>query len=250
MVFQSLLNAIPSWTQVIIENETKNIIEKSKCNYLTDLISCVHIIQLKCLTSIHVGNRQKKIDISTPNLGTFIHKVYIQAARIIYKNVYLYEVNVPDLQKQRNRHEISKFVETAIVQTIRDSIPTEEIIRSYLDTSVEEEEEITIEPVTEPVKSESVTGGIQETSLGVFERVPDTPPNTANETKPPESLPSIQNLDDTKIPVVSRLTFSDIDTAVDTQGKSMEVRAPKDIDRLEDLSVSRNLQNQLNNLDK
>jgi len=60
MTFQNLLSRVPKWNSVIVEEERKRIIERSGCNYLEDLITCVHIIQLKVLTSIRVGNKQKK----------------------------------------------------------------------------------------------------------------------------------------------------------------------------------------------
>ena len=62
MTFQNLLSRIPKWNNVIIEEERLRIIERSGCEYLEDLITCVHIIQLKVLTCIRVGNKQKKID--------------------------------------------------------------------------------------------------------------------------------------------------------------------------------------------
>ena len=64
MTFQNLLSRVPKWNNIIVEEERKRIIERSWCDYLEDLITCVHIIQLKVLTCIRVGNKQKKIDIS------------------------------------------------------------------------------------------------------------------------------------------------------------------------------------------
>ena len=103
MTFQNLLSRIPKWNNNIIEEERKRIIERSGCDYLEDLITCVHIIQLKILTCIRVGNKQKKIDISIPDVNTFVHKVYIQVARKVYSNVYLFEKNVSPLQNQMNK---------------------------------------------------------------------------------------------------------------------------------------------------
>ena len=45
----------------IIENEYQRILEKSNCNYLGDLLSCVHVIQLKILTCVRAGKKQKNI---------------------------------------------------------------------------------------------------------------------------------------------------------------------------------------------
>ena len=87
MTFQNFLSRIIKWNQAIISDETKRIVQKSGCNYLEDLLTCVHIAQLKILTSVRVGQKQKKIDIDIPKLDGFIHKVYIFLARKIYKNV-------------------------------------------------------------------------------------------------------------------------------------------------------------------
>jgi len=72
MTFQNLISRIPKWNQQIVENERKRICEKSACNYLEDLVTCVHIIQLKVLTAMRVGQKQKKIDINVPNDLYFI----------------------------------------------------------------------------------------------------------------------------------------------------------------------------------
>jgi glycosyltransferase involved in cell wall biosynthesis len=47
--------------------------------------------QLKLLTAMRVGQKQKKININIPKLDDFIHKIYVHVARKIYKNVYLFE---------------------------------------------------------------------------------------------------------------------------------------------------------------
>ena len=90
MTFQNLLNNIPKWSGEIVNTETDRIISSSGCTYLEDLITCVHITQLKALTATRVGIKQKKINIDIPNLSNFIHKTYINVARKVYINVYLF----------------------------------------------------------------------------------------------------------------------------------------------------------------
>ena len=90
MTFQNFLNNIPKWSSEIVENEKQRIITSSACNYLEDLLSCVHITQLKSLTSSRVGLKQKKINIDVPDLCKFIHKTYINVARKVYVNIYLF----------------------------------------------------------------------------------------------------------------------------------------------------------------
>ena len=61
MTFQNFISRIPKWNATIIEVERKRICEKSGCSYLEDLVTCVHIIQLKILTTMRVGHKQKKL---------------------------------------------------------------------------------------------------------------------------------------------------------------------------------------------
>ena len=236
MTFQNLLSRVPKWNSVIVEEEKKRIIERSGCNYLEDLITCVHIIQLKVLTCIRVGNKQKKIDISIPKLDTFVHKIYIHVARKVYMNVYLFEKNVTPLQIQKNNRELELIIQECILTTIRESIPTEDIIRAYMDESVEQEEEVIIENITELDDK-----NIQD-SLENLEKI-EKPKSTLDD-EIPAMVPSIQNLDNN--PVITRLSFNDYDAVLNSDTGNIEnINAPKTIDRLEEISTSRSIQRKL-----
>ena len=159
MTFQNFITRIPKWNPTIIETERKRIVEKSGCNYLEDLVTCVHIIQLKLLTAIRVGQKQRKIDVSIPKIDDFIHKVYINVARKVYKNVYLFEINVPPLQVQKHFRELETIVQECILNTVRDSIPVESILQAYMDQTVEEDvvEEVKEQIIEQPTKKEEDT---------------------------------------------------------------------------------------------
>jgi len=236
MTFQNLLSRIPKWNATIIEDERKRIVERSGCNYLEDLITCVHIIQLKVLTCIRVGNKQKKIDINIPKLDPFVHKVYINSARKLYSNVYLFEKSISPLQTQKNARELEHIIQEAILTTIRESIPTEDIIRAYMDESIEQEEEVFIENVKEPevikpssIEEETIEGASNENEEEKEEVVPVTP--------------TIKNLDNEN--VVTKLTFNDIDSAITVNNEEQHIEAPKTLERLEDISVSRALERKM-----
>jgi hypothetical protein len=240
MTFQNLLSRVPQWNSLIVEEERKRIVERSACNYLEDLITCVHIIQLKVLTCIRVGNKQKKIDISVPKLDNFVHKVYVHTARKIYMNIYLFEKNVTPLQQQKNLRELEVIVQECIMMTIRESIPTEAIIRAYMDESLEQEEEVFIEPVKGTVEADLSSAAAP--SGGAAEE-PTIKAVASDEVVEP-TVPSVQDLDDK--PTVTRLTFNDMDSVL-TEGKSApeEVLASKDPERLEQISAARAMERKL-----
>ena len=224
MTFQNFLSRIPKWNNDIIANERDRIIDRSKCNYLEDLITCVHIIQLKILTCIRVGNKQKQIDISIPKIDDFVHKVYIHTARKLYSNVYLFEKNISPLQQQKNNREMEVIIQECILTAIRDSIPTEEIIRAYMDESVEQEEEVIIENIEEKEEEKPV---VEEEKEEVKEE--------NKEETVPEVVPTIQDKDDKE--VVTRLTFNDIDSILDENDVKKE--EPRSIDDLNNISITK-----------
>ena len=139
MTFQNFLSRVPKWNATIIEEETTRIITQSRCSYLEDLLTCVHITQLKILTSIRVSQKQKKIDMDIPKLSTFIHKCYISYARKLYSNVYLFETGILPLNYQKNMREAELMCQESVLHVIRENMPVEKILRAYIDETVDEE---------------------------------------------------------------------------------------------------------------
>ena len=149
MTFQNLLINIPKWGQGTLDIEQERIVKTSNCNYIEDLISCVHIIQLKALTACRVGIKQRKINVQIPNLSSFIHKVYINAARKIYLNIYLFEKDIPPLQMQKNSRELELIIKEVILNTVRENIPVEDLLKAYLDET--EETDVIVEEKRETI---------------------------------------------------------------------------------------------------
>lgn len=246
MTFQNFIARIPKWNSTIIENETKRILERSNCSYLEDLVTCVHIIQLKLLTAMRVGQKQKKININIPKLDDFVHKVYINVARKIYLNVYLYEIKVAPLQLQKNNRELETIVQECILNTVRDSIPIENILRAYMDETVEEDvvEEIKEQEVEKPAAQVEAEGThISEVQKeDTVPKVDETPSiletqkggsETTSTTTPPSEDKSVL------------LKFNDMDQVLDKHNNEQIVNAPKTIERLEEISTLRNMQRKM-----
>lgn len=230
MTFQNFLARIPKWNPNIVETETKRIVEKSNCGYLNDLISCVHIIQLKSLTCMRVGNKQKKIDINIPSLNDFIHKAYINTARKLYKNIYLYEKNITPLQIQKHNREIELIVREEILNSIRENIPVEDILKVYLDETIEEdvqveekEEIISTDPVEDKEDSDDETSEEKKTE------------KNEKKEKPHEDKLEIEPLEEPK----ETIKFNDIDQAISVDKIIEKIEAPKTEERLEKISNER-----------
>ena len=283
VTFQNFLSRIPKWNQTIIDDETNRILSESNCSYLEDLITCVHICQLKILTTVRVGQKQKRVEIDIPSLQDFIHKVYIETARKLYSNAYLFELNVTPLNTQKNMRECEIIIRECILLVIRDSIPLEQILRNYLDETVEEDVEIQeeiIEP--EPAIEEGAEGSEEAKTDDVGESKTEESSETTTEEvsgiskvseeatleEAPVSsetsivkvdtslgdvldnhLPSTKNTEDEEKEGLEKslaLSFNDVDSVLNMDtNKEESVVAPKDTQTLEDISEERYEQRRL-----
>jgi len=218
MTFQNFISRVPKWNPTIIEAEKKRICDKSHCSYLEDLVTCVHIIQLKILTAMRVGQKQKKIDINIPKLDDFIHKVYINVARKVYKNTYLFEIHIPPLQTQKHNRELEVIVQECILNTLRESIPVEAILKAYMDETVEED-------VREEIKEEYI------------DEIPE------------KNIDGIGNEQNINTNTDSKLRFNDTDYTRDTNNIESTINSPKSIEHLEQLNRQRAEQSRLHDDD-
>jgi hypothetical protein len=274
MTFQNYLSQVPKWSTAIVQTECKRILENSGCSYLEDLLTCVHVIQLKALSCVRVGQRQRKVDIDIPPLEVFVHKVYTNCARKIYTNAYLFESDVPSLQIQKNNRELELIIRECIMNTIRDSIPTEKILRAYMDETEEEDVETKEEVIQVDAGDDDedntennndnteakVDGGngddetkeedkkIEEPEKVDIATMASTinvttddeePKNTKEKEKPStENTLTITKQEDSleSIETPRSLKFNDNDETLTSTGNIEVVNAPKDIVRLEKLS--------------
>ena len=252
MTFQNLLCAVPKWNANIISAERIRIIEKSGCNYLEELIACVHVIQLKILTCIRVANQQKKIDLAIPKVDAFLHMVYINVARKVYSNVYLFDKNVTPLQNQKHRRELELVIQESILAAVRESIPTEEIIRAYL-SEVDMVDELVIQNEELNAKNEviaSTTTPVEVEQPTLESTVEALKESTVIETATPaENLALFfpEKAADATQPATEptkNIQFNDFDMVLTPEGEIKTEHAPKDIQHLELLSLETALKKQ------
>ena len=256
MTFQNFLMRIHKWNNEIVEKETNRIIQDSKCSFLEELLTCVHITQMKILTTMRVSSKQKKIDIDIPSLSIFIHNVYTIVSRKVYKNVYLYEQSVMPLTKQKNMREVEQLVKESIMEAVRNSIPVEQILRSYMEVSMEEDKYEVKEEIVEEVVPDDTP--IQpETTAVVPEQQQATPPATPPvtpvipQTQGISPVPSVEsfsqnmqlpqeggNLSFNNVDNVKYYNSEEVSNAV-SETPTVSEDAPKNIERLEQISEMR-----------
>ena len=133
IIFRQQIEKVPKWNIDMIEHEVDRIIRVSNCDWLEDLITAVFISHTKILASL--GNNSKRVNLTIPKITNFIHKCYINSAREMWKNPYLYDENVSSSEYQRNIKIIENLIEESIEQTIRKALPVKEILKDHFEHS-------------------------------------------------------------------------------------------------------------------
>ena len=226
MTFQNFLMRVPKWNAAIIEQEATRIVERSGCGHIEELITCVHIVQLKMLTCMRAGSKQKKIDIAIPKLSDFIHKVYINSARKVYSNVFLFEKSKQHLQIQKHNRQLELIVKECILNTVRESIPIEHLLKVYMEDEFIEED-------TEVIDTEEIIS--QDPVIEEEEEV-------QQEQEQEQEAAAVIAEADNNATKRQTITFDDIDRVrvlgSDSEQHAEEfINAPKTLERLEEISI-------------
>ncbi len=132
-IFRKQIENVPKWNSDFIENEVDRIIRVSNCDWLDDLITAVFISHTKILASL--GNNSKRVNLTIPKTSNFIHKCYINSAREMWKNPYLFDESVSSSEYQKNIKYIEDLIKESIEHTIRKALPVKEILRDHFEHS-------------------------------------------------------------------------------------------------------------------
>jgi hypothetical protein len=136
-IFQGVLMRVPSWNQNIISQETDRIRKSSKCeDWFDDLVKAVVKSHIVLLTNAFSAKKCKPIQekfhekISVPD---FIHKCYIQCAKSIYNNPYLFwEEGMSPLNMKKNQMDTFNILGKSIQTAIREMLPMKLTIQEFL----------------------------------------------------------------------------------------------------------------------
>jgi hypothetical protein len=134
--FQSFLQRVPKWNNEIISNDTQRIMNNSKSyGWLEDLIKATLKANIIVLTYNPTVRNQVKVDptlYQNVKLEDFIHKIYIECARELWNNPYLFYHNYPPIELKRNQRDSIVLIKDCIKEAIRKILPVKYILNIYL----------------------------------------------------------------------------------------------------------------------
>ncbi len=186
--FQQTLKNIPKWNQEIIDQEYDRIIKELSSDesqdVLDDLIKAAFTSHILILTSVNLSCEiNKKVEMNIPSTKRFIHKIYIESARVFYRNPHLFATGFNDLRGEYRHHKNAARIETIICnsvdETIRKLMPIKTILKAYLNDPVNNEKNLSDNEVD--LEAEDITRRVSPRSKKGLKDVLKTYIQTTNE---------------------------------------------------------------------
>ncbi len=135
-IFQSFLKRIPKWNSDLLNVEINRI--KSNCrnfDLLNDLIKASVKANLQVL--VYNPFQQDPVKINPEHyknidFSEFVHNIYIESAREVWNNPYLFYHNYAPIEIKRNQRDTIELIKKCIEESIRKTLPLKHVLEIYL----------------------------------------------------------------------------------------------------------------------
>jgi len=135
-LFQSFLKRVPKWDNDLLLLEVNRIKTSSKdFEFINDLLRACLKANLYIMVFSPYQKSYPKINQEHYNnidFNKFIHTVYIECAREIWNNPYLFYHIYPNIEIKRNQRDTLELIKNCIEETIRKTLPLKYILELYL----------------------------------------------------------------------------------------------------------------------
>jgi len=212
--FSKRLKDIPEWNQNLIDDFFDRLQNTCNRDILSNLIKSVWIANVQILSAIRINKNERETEVNVPDPKRFVHKCYIEGAREIYKNPYLFTPIQDHAQQHRNQRDLLKLISVATKDAIRKMLPVEEILKQYLVMGTNTPGPVaTITPGDDNISDQDLKKILTE--------LDNMPPTTSTAAKDPDAIADNdedEDEDEAFVPTTTTTTDSDKDVASDSEG--------------------------------
>jgi hypothetical protein len=132
IMFQKLLKEVPNWSNAMSKQHTDNI--ANRCAWFNDLLAAVFVASTKILSAVRLKADNKKISLKLPSNEVFIQTCYNNVAKDLYKDPYVFHEEQSEYARDE---ELTRRFSVCIEATVKELIPVQEILQTYMSQSTE-----------------------------------------------------------------------------------------------------------------
>lgn len=141
-----LLKDVKNWTQVLLDEEVKRVLQKIP--FLQKLLTALFVMKVKVLSVINMRKDTEEFPLTIPANATFLHHVYIQCANILVDNRGVLEemnlVEIAPLVKQGIQNACLACIEWSdLLSWGLDGVNVNDVVNNIMKGEEEEENQET-----------------------------------------------------------------------------------------------------------
>ena len=221
--FQELMSAVPEWNIDKVQRETGVIIGETKCDYLEELLSAVFIAHTKVLTAIRPHSwKNKKVQIVVPKMDHFIHRAMSESCRLLWKAAYLFQQDLPAIDKQKNYRGVEMQIGEGISNAIRGLLPVKNILKDCLAKTEEDDSDSDSDSDDEAGGESLKPAPAPVPVLAQQAEVPVQEPIPIMQTQEPETKEVVKPLEDIKVEKLEEVAIIHADGSVEAPADSTQ----------------------------
>lgn len=127
LTYQKLLREVVNWNNHMVKQHSDKV--ANTCGWFNDLLAAVFVSYVKIFSSVRLNVGSKKISIKLPTNDVFIHGCYINAAKDIYKDPYMFHDEMTDYERE---DKLFSRIGLCVENTIKEMVPVKEILNTYI----------------------------------------------------------------------------------------------------------------------
>jgi hypothetical protein len=178
IMFQKLLKEVPNWSNAMSKQHTDNI--ANRCAWFNDLLAAVFVASTKILSAVRLKADNKKISLKLPSNEVFIQTCYNNVAKDLYKDPYVFHEEQSEYVRDE---ELTRRFSVCIEATVKELIPVQEILQTYMSQSAEMRD-IDLDGEVQDSEDPDVFDGPTEEDLPESEPLPEDEPMMGAEEEP------------------------------------------------------------------
>src|SRR5210317_34070 len=178
IMFQKLLKEVPNWSNAMSKQHSDNI--ANRCAWFNDLLAAVFVASTKILSAVRLKADNKKISLKLPSDEVFIQTCYNNVAKDLYKDPYVFHEEQSEYVRDE---ELTRRFSVCIEATVKELIPVQEILQTYMSQSAEMRD-IDLDGEVQDSEDPYVFDGPTEEDLPESEPLPEDEPMMGAEEEP------------------------------------------------------------------
>ena len=124
---QDVFAKVSGWNSLRVASELAAVVKDDDIDYLPKLVTALITVETK-LFLLDEAVDSKDVTVRPPTLDAFVHQCFIESARLLWKNIALFDPAPGKLEQQKNFVAVDGLIAKAVKDAVRKLLPIKDIV--------------------------------------------------------------------------------------------------------------------------